>query len=323
MSFHTSDNAIIRALEKQSAANNKKLSIEKNIRIAEDAFNQLLPSIETDNGYKYFVLERERQSRIKDTSLKEVDTKISTLETKMDAIKEEFDNKMASLEARKSAALKEIEIKIDTLTINKERLSTEYDAKIQDYNDKAEDKRDKILNAKPTSLAYRKLLSSLEEAEKEIVEAKTMFDGAMRDKDIVMERHHKTEIYRLQQEATRLEREEKLIQKEALDAADARSKADHEAMMARYKARETPQTSIETSQPSKKPKTGITLPLDESRDYTWDILNNIEIDYDSLEITDTDGNSTPVMKLYEKKLYEASKREKIPGWWNNPLYVEE
>ena len=243
MSLVSADATLMRISNKVSAANTKLDIIKKNIRIAEDAFSQNLPTIDTDPGYKYYISERDRLIRTKDVYQKEIDTKTSTLEAKKAAMTEEYDRKISelvqSLEAKKAAMMEEYDRKINELVQKKEDSSKDYDGKIEEQNSKANDKREKILDAKPTSLAYRKLLSSVDEAEKELETTQESFRQALEERERVAGKVYATAIAAEKAEITRLLREEAFERQEALKIIEARRQQENDASMARYRLRET------------------------------------------------------------------------------------
>ena len=288
-----SETMLMTAMEAMSAHSKKIEKIKCDIRIQEEAFNAIPRSVETSNGYKYYLTEKERIARGLSATMNSFDAKIADLEAKKKVMMDEFDRKIQKVESDKAAGLEKLENQ-------------------NGYYDKLMlEMREKVENAQPTSLVYRKLVAQLAQSEQEEVRMKEEYTKLIAANTLIVQKRQRDAMREMEVKERERLRLEKVVRDEAIAALDAKCKKEQDEYIVRYKTVYQPTEIVITPTPSeKKTETGgvakakripkkvepeseplvekISFPLNPRKRYTIEQLDLLcdETDYDSVSQKD-------------------------------------
>lgn len=284
--------ACTRANHARCVAAREVEKIKKQITIAENAHLQNQPSIETDSGYSYYVRERDNAHKAKANAIAEIDRKIEALEAK------------------------------------KEQMIKDYEARAEMHHTNAERQREKLEASKPTSLSYRKLISSLAEAEKieedaakQALEATIALQAACEKRNLQLQR---------QQEAFERDekRKEEIKKAEALLAYEARLARENKESLERQRERDRVAAPNPPIVPSINPPTVASKapvkkgtidcrkqPLKPKKVYTLEQLDEYDVDILCLDECERQ------FEIWEDRRALEAYQSRRPGWASSKYCV--
>jgi len=220
-----SDSQLISAMDNLVKSGTKIEQIERSIRVQIEAFDAIPKDVEGNSGYKYYCSERQRITKA------------------IEATNASYDSKLLTLEAKKKAAMEEFDIKISALEAKKLQEVAKLEAQDEQYSKSIEEVRDKIENAKPTSLAYRKLVADLEEAKKHDAQMRSEHEKVLAAYDIALAKKKRAHLKELEDEKRRLEMEQKQARIEAEAEYERKCEREQKEYLERYRARLKEETS--------------------------------------------------------------------------------
>lgn len=292
-------------------ASSKISSIEKKIddakhriQVEEAAFLLRKEPIEKDKGYNYYLRERENASKSGDIACSEISSKIEALEKKKDDVERDFERKkqvlLEELERKKEAAIKEIDNKIETLERKKGLERENSQERAEKHQKNLEGIISKYESMKPTTIVYTKLLSHVEELEKEKLAA----EEAHRESIATMMRAQEKNLQNMQREAANREREirreQAIRDQEELKRIEMREAATRKEEEERAKRRMEEDNRRFREEQSKKEEQSIAPPVAPKRD----------------ELEETAEEDPMADFLFARK-------NAWDMWWTNPLYSYE
>ena len=315
-----------------TAVQKKVETIKTSITVAENAHALLQPSVENDKGYCYYTREKEKAIKSGEANVKELESKINTLEARRDAFIDDLEKKkeafLEEMERKKDAHIKDVDRKIEELERKKDIAREEYERKAEYHGNNALAMAEKLQVSKPTSLAYRKLLSSLEEAEKEFEAVDLEYKNALADMTTASARQAERAAREEQQRLQQLDLEKKLADERALQEIERRRNKEREEEMQRARDRvaasKLAATAVVSSPPQNTPPTQkivkevktskgvetankpVEWPLDATKEYTLEYL-------DSIVVTEEMYSQDP-SDIYEDRRSYATYKSRAHGW---------
>jgi len=236
-----SDSQLISAMDNLVKSGTKIEQIERSIRVQIEAFDAIPKDVEGNSGYKYYCSERQRITKAIEATNASYDSKLLTLEAKKRATIDDIEAKkqaiIEELERKKETIVADYEIKISALEAKKGQEVEKLEAQDEQYSKSIEEARDKIENAKPTSLAYRKLVADLEEAKKHDVQMRSDHEKVLAAYDIALAKKKRAHLKELEDEKRRLEMEQKQARIEAEAEYERKCEREQKEYLERYRAR--------------------------------------------------------------------------------------
>ena len=272
--------------------------------------------LEGNATYSYYSTEQSRLSKKRETDTEAIDSKIRKLEAKKQAAIDDIDAQILALESKK--------VSVDSTITNQSFY----------YQTQLEALRKKIENPEPDTLAFRKLKSDITRTEADIIEsekkmrqlhynlevaAERQNEKMKREAEISLRQQMQLEHIQRMEALTIIERQQAAVRKEEEERNKRRVQEAIEAqekntVVKKQVAFATEEKNTVVKKQEAKSDT-VSWPLIPGKQYTMDQLWNLEIDFET--ITEEEE------EVYERAKAAASKREKIPGWWDSKYNTEE
>ena len=272
--------------------------------------------LEGNATYSYYTTEQSRLSKKRETDTEAIDSKIRKLEAKKQATIDDIDAQISALESKKGT----VDDTISTQAFY--------------YHNQLESLKKKIQNPEPDTLAFRKLKSDITRTEADIIVSEKKMrqlhynlEAASERRNEKMKREAETAL-RQQMQLEHIQRMEALTIIERQQAAVRKEEEERnkrrvqEAIAAQEKdtavKKHVTFPTEEKNTVVKKQEVAaqkVSWPLIPGKQYTMDQLWSLEIDFET--ITEEEE------EVYERAKAAASKREKVPGWWDNRYNIEE